>query len=179
MTDASILPSDNRSLPTDSNSGIDKTLSLESLTDANWLFIKHYLETADIKKAYELAEYKGTAQSAPYELFRKLKPFIEEIGNLVVTSRIRLQADLSKALSLPLNPDKQHVSVSEWLRIRKMALAMTPEAQQQAKLSVLVVNRYGEKDKGTIIVSGDVSNTSTIYPSSKDVIEGEIINPEQ
>lgn len=172
MTDASIIPYD-------SNHGKETSLSLESLTDANWLFIKHYLETADIKKAYELAGYTGTAQSAPYELFRKLKPFVEEIGNMAVTSRLKLVADLQKALSLPLNPDKEHVSVSEWLRIRKLALSMTPEAQQQAKLSVLVVNRYGEKDKGTITVSDSVSNNPTHYPSSNDVIEGEIVDPEQ
>jgi hypothetical protein len=166
---------DATNLPTDSNSGVDKSLSLESLTDANWLFIKHYLETADIKKAYELADYKGTAQSAPYELFRRLKPFIEEIGNLAITSRIKLQADLSKALSLPLNPDKTHVSVSEWLRIRKMALAMTPEAQNQAKLSVLVVNRYPDKDKGNVSIVGDSSNNPTLDINTSNIIDADIV----
>jgi hypothetical protein len=145
--------------------GKDKDLDLSSLTDQNWLFIKHYLETADIKKAFELAGYLGKNVSDPYHIFKRLKPFIEEIGNMAVTSRLKLVADLSKALSLPLSPDKQTVTVSEWLRLRKFAATLTPDTQQAPKMSVLVVNRYGN-GQGNIGMDNkpalDLSNSNII-----------------
>jgi hypothetical protein len=160
---------DTTNLPTNGNNEPGKDLSLESLTDQNWLFIKHFLETGDIRKAYQLAKYEGDSESAPYQVFKRLKPFIEEIGNMAVTSRLKLVADVNKALSLPLNPDKTSVSVSEWLRIRKFAASLTPEAQSQPKLSVLVVNRYGHKDNEALRVSE--GNNLNKDPRSNDVIE--------
>ena len=147
--------------------GKDQGLDLASLTDQNWLFIKHYLETADIKKAFELAGYLGKNVSDPYHIFKRLKPFIEEIGNMAVTSRLKLVADLSKALSLPLNPDKQTVTVSEWLRLRKFAATLTPEVQTAPKMSVLVVNRYAsDKAMDPHIVDVDNKPALDINPSN-------------
>jgi hypothetical protein len=142
-----------------------KELALDSLTDQNWLFIKHYLETADIKKSYQLAGYQGTEESAPYQIFKKLKPFVEEIGNLAITSRLKLVADLNKVLSIPL-VTKESLTVSEWLRVRKFAASLTPETQSAQKLSVLVVNRYGdnghkEQDK-PINVTRDIEASNII-----------------
>jgi hypothetical protein len=138
MTEATNLPEPIK----ENNDGLDLT----SLTDSNWLYVKHYLETGDIKKAYDLAGYEGTARSAPYELFRKLKPFIEEIGNMTATSRLKLVADLNHVLSIPLlDKYKLGLTFSEWIRARKLAISITPDTQPAPKMSVLVVNRYMDK----------------------------------
>lgn len=122
---------------TEKNLGLD----LGKLTNQNWLFIKHFLESADIRTAYQLAGYESKEPSAPYQVFKRLKPYIEEIGNLGVTSRLKLVADLSKVLALPL-VEKQSLTVSEWLRVRKFAATLTPEVnQEKPKLSVLIINR--------------------------------------
>jgi hypothetical protein len=166
---------DTTNLPDQPNKPDIKDLSLESLSDLNWLFIKHYLETADIRKAYELAGYTGTEASAPYQVFKRLKPFIEEIGNLTVTSRIKLQADLSKALAIPLIP-KDHLTVSEWIRVRKLAISLTPEAQTSQKLSILVVNRAkGTQD--TISITTDKGQKPNSPP--QDIDPSNIIDVEQ
>jgi hypothetical protein len=166
---------DTTNLPDQPNKDAGKELSLESLSDLNWLFIKHYLETADIRKAYELAGYTGTESSAPYQIFKKLKPFIEEIGNLTVTSRIKLQADLSKALAIPLIP-KEHVTVSEWIRLRKLAISLTPEVQSSQKLSILVVNRSSKEPITTVNVTtdkGEKPNSSTLDIDPSNIIDVE------
>lgn len=150
-------------------------LQLDNLTDQNWLFIKHFLETADIRTAYNLAKYEGTEASAPYQLFKRLKPYIEEIGNLAITSRLKLVADLNKVLSIPL-VDKESLTVSEWLRVRKFAATLTPEvSQDKPKLSVLIINRptsvETKVDNGT--PANGIKDTPTLTPNN--FIDGEVI----
>jgi hypothetical protein len=171
--------SDTTNLPSEGNKDPKDVLNLESLTDQNWLFIKHYLETADIKKAYDLAGYDGTAISSPYNIFKRLKPFIEEIGNLAVTSRLKLVADLNKVLSIPL-VDKDNLTVSEWLRVRKFAASLTPETQSQPKLSLLIVNRYStDKPNGPNIVDIGKTNTLPSDINPNDVIDADIVTNEE
>lgn len=147
-------------------------LNLARLTNQNWLFIKHFLESSDIRTAYSKAGYEGTEPSAPYQVFKRLKPYIEEIGNLAVTSRLKLVADLSKVLSIPL-VEKEALTVSEWLRVRKFAATLTPEVEQgKAKLSVLIINRAAPVvDKGT--PPEDIKPTPTLNPN--DVIDADIV----
>lgn len=150
--------------------------ALSELTDQNWLFIKHFLETSDIKKAYQLAGYTGTAKSAPYDIFKRLKPFIEELVNTELTSKLKFDQSLQKALSIPL-VDKEHLTVSEWLRLRKFASSLVPEMQEnKQKLSVLVVNRYGDQSK-VDTVNVEKGTNSTHQPTSKDVILDATIIP--
>jgi hypothetical protein len=163
---------DNQLTPND-NKPIDHSndLSLDTLTDQNWLFIKHYLSTGDITKSYSLAGYEGTAPSNPYNVFKRLKPYIEELISLGSVSRLRLMNDLDKALAIPL-VNRESLSPSEWLRIRKFASTLIPELKRDQKLSVLIVNRYGEA-KGTT-EEGKAINPITDSPS-KDVIDIEPI----
>lgn len=161
-------------LPTEQTNGVSSNNNaLTELTDQNWLFIKHFLETSDIKKAYDLAGYDGTARSAPYELFRRLKPFIEELVNTNLTAKIKFSEDLQKALSIPL-VDKEHLTVSEWLRLRKFASSLIPEMQEnKAKLSVLVVNRY--PDKMDSVDSGNGINPTHQSPSKDVIIDATVL----
>jgi hypothetical protein len=172
MSDTTNLPNEQKSIESSND------LALSSLTDKNWLFIKHYLETADIEKAYLLAGYEGSAVSTKYDLFKKLKPFIEEIGNLAITSRLKLVADLSKVLSIPLQ-QREALSVSEWLRVRKFAASLTPEVQAAPKMSVLIVNRYKEEgNKGTQAHIKECDNVNNLHLdiNPKDVIDIEPSN---
>jgi len=152
------------------------TNTLAELTDQNWLFIKHFLETSDVRTAYSRAGYTGKVQSAPYELFRRLKPAIEEMVNAQLTSKIKFSDDLNKALSIPLI-DKEHLTVSEWLRLRKFAASLIPEvANNKQTLSVLVVNRFDNQEEADKHNSG-LGTKPTHQPSNKDVIEATIIPP--
>lgn len=157
--------------PDDKNANND----LASLTEQNWLFINNFLQNGSIKKSYKLAGYQGKDLSAPYQLFKQLKSRIEDLGNLDVTSRARLQADLARVLDLPLAESKKELTLSEWLRVRKFVASITPEVQsKRPEISVLVINRpgkgHGEPEKG---------NNQTTDSLPKDVIEAEVIpNPE-
>lgn len=159
MTDNGTPSNDDKSIQSSNE------LALSSLTDKNWLFIKHFLETSDVEKAYLLAGYEGSAPSTKYDLFKKLKPFIEEIASLGVVSRVRLMADLTKVLALPL-VDRGALTVSEWLRVRKFASSLIPELKQDSKVSLLVVNRYAE-GKGNTDKEGKGNNvTPSIDPNN-------------
>lgn len=146
----------------------DNGLNLGDLTDRNWLFIKHYLETNDLEKSYVLAGYEGEKHSAKFDLMRKLKPYIEELLSLGKVSRLSLMADLNKALSIPLI-DKDRLTVSEWLRLRKFAGSLIPELKEDRKVSVLVINRC--PDKGNM---GKDNNPPLNIPPS-NIIEGQIV----
>jgi hypothetical protein len=121
--------------------------SLARLTEQNWLFINAFLQTGNIQKSYKLAGYKGKDYSAPYQLFKQLKSRIEELSDLDVTSRARLQADIKSAMDIPLREsDKLALSLKDWLAVRKFVADITPEAKQEKpKISVLVINKSSDK----------------------------------
>lgn len=131
-------------------------LDFNKLTHQNWLFINAFLSTGDTLKAYALAKYEGTEKSAPYQVFKRMKPYIEAIGDLDVTSRARLQADIKGLLDIPLlESQKLGVTLKEKLEILKLAAKLTPEAnQQKPHISVLVINRpsngQGNGEKVTV-----------------------------
>ena len=145
-------------------------LSLGDLTDQQWLFIKHYIDLGDVRDAYKRAGYEGIEASAPYQVFKRLKPYIEELLAHSV-SRLRLMKDLDKALAIPL-VDKEKLTVSEWLRLRKFAGTLIPELKDDRKISVLVINRHTEA-KGTM-EQGKGSNPP-LNISPNDVIDIEPI----
>lgn len=145
--------------------------SLEKLTDQNWLFINAFLQTGNVLKSYELAGYKGKNRSAPYQLFKQLKSRIEDLGNLDVTSRARLQADLKQVLDLPLMSDKKELSLSEWLRVRKFVASITPEATQaKPQISVLIINRPTRNNQMDPPII-DIGNSNPLHFDDKDVID--------
>lgn len=151
---------------------------LENLTERNWLFIKYFLETGKATIAYKRAGYKSEVRSAPYVLFKQLKERIEEIGNLDVTSRARLQSDLNKVLDLPLQESKKELTISEWLRVRKFAASITPDVQvTKPQISVLVINRQA-KDSIGVVDKGDTSkgNNTPTDINVNDVIDIEPIS---
>ena len=145
--DATNLPIDGVNPKDDKGS----QLNLGDLTDQQWLFIKHYIDLGDIREAYKRASYEGIEASAPYQVFKRLKPYIEEVLNHSV-SRLRLMKDLDKALAIPLI-DKERLTVSEWLRLRKFAGSLIPELKDDRKISVLVINRHAG-EKGNPVNSG-------------------------
>lgn len=123
-------------------------LDFSRLTHQNWLFINAFLATGNVQKAYRLAKYEGIEKSAPYQIFKKLKTYIEQIGDLDVTSRARLQADIKSVLDIPLE-ERQTLNLKEWLAVRKFSASITPEAAKtRQQISVLVINRSG---KGHIV----------------------------
>lgn len=158
-------------------------LDFARLTPQNWSFINAFISSGNVQKAYQLAKYEGRDASAPYQIFKKLKPFIEAIGDLDVTSRARLQADIKSVLDLPLDQNKKSLTLSEWLRVRKFAASMTPEAtQQKAQISVLVINRPASKQGDAELSNGhgngSKGNDSRPFPTTKDVIiDAETIDP--
>lgn len=153
-------------------------LDFSKLTHQNWLFINGFLSTRDVRKAYQLAKYSGTEQSAPYQVFRRLKSYIEAIGDLDVTSRARLQADLKELIDIPLlESSKLGVTLKEKLEILKLAAKITPEAMQaKPQLSVLVINRAPKEGQSASKGSqsareGDESITSHL--DSSKIIDAE------
>lgn len=146
---------------------------LANLTEQNWLFINAFLQCGSVKRAYKIAGYKGDSSGAPYELFRQLKSKIEALGDLDVTSRARLQADLAQVLNLPLADSKKELTLSEWLRVRKFVASITPEATQaKPQISVLVINRPAAENG-----KGPESNSAPTHSPQNDVIEAEIVDP--
>lgn len=153
----------------------ETALDFARLTHQNWLFINAFIAKADVRAAYQLAKYEGTDESAPYQVFRRLKPYIEAIGDLDVTSRARLQADLKPVLDLPLDPNKTHLTLSEWLRVRKFAGALTPEAKtSKPNISVLVINRSTKHDERD---NGQADSTTSHREPRNKVVDAEIIEP--
>jgi len=135
----------NQPIESNDNQALPNALDFSRLTHQNWLFINAFLSTGNIKKAYQLAKYTGTEKSAPYQIFKKLKTYIEQIGDLDVTSRARLQADIKSVLDIPLE-ERQTLKFKEWLEIRKFTAKISPEATQpKQRISVLVINRLAEK----------------------------------
>jgi hypothetical protein len=148
-----------------------KSVTLSDLTEQNWLFIKAYLNTGNVRKSYKLAGYTGKSESAAYVLFNSLKSRIEEIGSVDTLGRTRLMAEVNKLLDLPLDNNKNNVSLTEKLRVIKLAAALTPEVQAaKPNLSVFVINRYGPgagKPGETITPRADIA--------AKDVIDVDAI----
>lgn len=161
-----------------------KSVTLADLTEQNWLFIKYYLKTGNVRKSYKLAGYTGKSESASYQLFSQLKARIEEIGSVDVLGRTRLMAEVNKLLDLPLDESKNNVSLTEKLRVIKLAASLTPEVQAaKPNLSVFVINRYGAPAAtpggadavGDVGGNGSGTNTAPRDIRGKDVIEGEVI----
>lgn len=125
-------------------------LDFAKLTHQNWLFINAFLATGNVQKAYQTAKYEGTEKSAPYQVFKRMKTYIEAIGDLDVTSRARLQADVKELLDIPLlESQKIGVTIKEKLQILKLAASITPDATKaKTNISVLVINRPS-KGNGT------------------------------
>lgn len=153
----------------------DDKNDLTTLTEQNWLFINNFLQNGNIKKSYKLAGYSGKDLSAPYQLFKQLKSRIEDLANLDVTSRARLQADISKLLDIPLQESKKELTLSEYLRVRKFVASITPEVQnQKPQISVLVINRPSKE--GDNLVAG--SKADTHQPEKDVIIDAEIVKEE-
>lgn len=144
------------SLQTPANTELD----FSRLTHQNWLFINAFLNTGDVRKAYKLAKYEGTEQSAPYQVFKRLKQHIEQIGDLDVTSRARLQADVKSLLDIPLE-ERKSLTLKEFLEVRKFVAKITPEAiSSKPNISVLVINRPSKQEGDT--AKGDNPITSRL-----------------
>lgn len=149
------------SAPASENNALDYS----KLTHSNWLFINAFLQTSDVRKAYKLARYSGSEPSAPYQIFKKLKPYIEQLSDLDITSRARLQADLKSVLDIPLE-ERKSLTLKEWLEVRKFTAKLTPEAtQQKPNISVLVINRPA---KGTM---EPLKGTSSPSDSAENIID--------
>lgn len=137
-------------------------LDFSKLTHQNWLFINAFLGCGSITKAYKLAKYEGTERTAPYQLFKRLKQHIEQIGDLDVTSRARLQADVKSLLDIPLE-ERKSLTLKEFLEVRKFVAKITPEAtSQKPNISVLIINRPSKEAKGT-------SNHENVITSPSDL----------
>lgn len=151
------MTTDNQDQPTKSNevAPVSNDLDFSKLTHQNWLFINAFLGCGSITKAYKLAKYEGTEKSAPYQIFKKLKTYIESIGDLDVTSRARLQADVKSLLDIPLE-ERKSLTLKEFLEVRKFVAKITPEAtNQKPNISVLIINRpsKGDSNHGNVIKS--------------------------
>lgn len=179
---------ENKSLDTPQTNQVDKSsqsdtqnraLDFSKLTHQNWLFINGFLTVRDVRKAYALAKYEGTEESAPYQVFKRLKPFIEAIGDLDVTSRARLQADVKELLDIPLlDSQKIGVTIKEKLEILKLAAKITPEAMQaKPQLSVLVINRPPKEEREQPITKVEQAKDITSRLDSTEIIEATIIEP--
>lgn len=139
---------------------VSNDLDFSKLTHQNWLFINAFLATGNVQKSYKLAKYEGTEKSAPYQIFKKLKTYIEQIGDLDVTSRARLQADIKSVLDIPLE-ERKTLSLKEWLAVRKFSASITPEAtNSKPQISVLVINRPSKEQGDT--AKGDKPITSPL-----------------
>jgi len=143
-------------------------LDFSRLTHQNWLFINAFLATGSVTKSYKLAKYEGTEKSAPYQIFKKLKTYIEQIGDLDVTSRARLQADIKSVLDIPLE-ERKTLNLKEWLAVRKFSASITPEAtKSKQQISVLVINRpskeapKGDNGGEKVINQPDISSENII-----------------
>lgn len=169
------------SAKTNENSQLD----FSKLTHQNWLFINAFLSTRDVKKAYELAKYSGKDESAPYQIFKKLKTYIEQIGDLDVTSRARLQANIKELLDIPLlESQKLGVTLKERLEILKLTAKLTPEAlQAKPQISMLVINRPSAQPATKNEPNADSNGTphfgnNAPRDSTKSVvIDAELIDP--
>lgn len=154
-------------------------LDFAKLTHQNWLFINAFLSTGSIQKAYQLAKYEGRDASAPYQIFKKLKTYIEQIGDLDITSRARLQADIKGVLDIPLVETKA-LSLKDWLAVRKFSASITPEAREQRpQISVLVINRkQANNNLNESIGNNEKGNTSKPIDTrldSETIIEADVI----
>jgi len=167
---------ENKKIENLSPSELEKeTKDLVTLTEQNWLFINAFLSCGSITKAYKIAGYKGESRAAPYVLYKQLKSRIEDLGNLDVTSRARLQADLKQVLDLPLAESKKELSLSEWLRVRKFVASITPDVQSaKPNISVIVINR-AKREMDTANSGNSTINQSDL--GNKDVIDVDIIEP--
>lgn len=148
---------------------------LTELTERNWLFIKHYLVTRNVKEAHRLAGYEGRSDAAPYVLFKQLKPKIEELLTLDVTSRARLLSEVSKLLDIPLLPHQEiGVTLKERTKLLELVAKLTPDAiAPKQNLSVFVIKRFDPRtNEGT--GQNRVSDTKPI-PDSPNVIDVEPI----
>jgi hypothetical protein len=125
------------------NDAVPQGDQFKDLTEQNWLFIKHYLQSGKVKESWERAGYTGKSDSAPYVLFHRLKAQIEAIGELDGFNRARFLSEINKLADLPLVKDKTEVSLNEKLRILKLMGTMLNSGKELAKpkLSVFIVNR--------------------------------------
>ena len=163
------MSTDNQDQPTESTQiqPVSNELDFSKLTHQNWLFINAFLNCGSITKAYKLAKYEGTERTAPYQLFKRLKQHIEQIGDLDVTSRARLQADIKGLLDIPLE-ERKSLTLKEFLEVRKFVAKITPEAiSSKPNISVLVINRPSKQDMDT--AKGDKPITSQL--DSSDIID--------
>lgn len=157
-------------LPTNSND-----LDFSRLTHQNWLFINAFLASGNVQKAYQLAKYDGVDKSAPYQIFKKLKTYIEQIGDLDVTSRARLQADIKSVLDIPLE-ERKTLNLKEWLEVRKFSAKITPEAtQSKQQISVLVINRPSKSNGDTAKGTQQEAKATTSHLDSSQIIDAEVI----
>lgn len=155
-----------------------RALDFSRLTHQNWLFINAFLASGNVKRAYQLAKYTGSDESAPYQIFKKLKVYIEQLGDLDVTSRARLQADLKGVLELPLE-ERKSLNLKEWLEVRKFVAKITPEAiQSKPQISMLVINRPASKPETVAEQKGDTLKPITPPIDSAKIIDAELIDPQ-
>lgn len=127
----------------DENKAIEPKKELE-LTEGNWKFIKHLREGFKVKEAYIMAGYESRDENAPYQLYHRLKRRIAEIIEADGFDKVRLAQDFEKVLSLPLARDKQEVTLTEWLKLRRLAHTIMSQNDQKASNSAYTVIVIGK-----------------------------------
>ena len=143
------------------------------LTDRNWLFIKHFTKGNSIADSYKLAGYSSDVPSAPYMLYARLKKAIERVIQDDGVDKSRLMLETKKLLDIPLNPDKQTVSLTEKLRTIKAMANLLPEVKEQTHVNItnFVINRYPAKGEGDKVDNGVIIESTLINDTNiKDVI---------
>lgn len=157
--------------PKEINSVEPEKKDLSSLTEANWLFIKYFLETGSVQKAHKLAGYKGTSPDAPYVLFKALKDRIEDVGSLDITSRSRILAEVNKLLEIPLDESVKSVTFKERTKLIEVLAKLTPDAiQPKQNLSVFVIKRFDASPNQSKEGTGQERETGTNPPTDSQQI---------
>jgi len=136
------------------------------LTDANWKFIKHLRLGATIQEAYKLAGYESESLNAPYSLYHQIKRKMQEIIEADGFDKLRLARDFEKVLSLPLTEAKQEVTMTEWLKIRRLAHTIMSDNEQKVP---------NQSFSLIILETGHAPNTVDVKSTQAKVIDAEVI----
>jgi len=147
----------------------DLTKKEPELTERNWKFIKHLRLGASVIDAYKLAGYESEGLNAPYQLYHQIKRKMQEIIEADGFNKVRLAQDFEKVLSLPLAQNKQEVTMTEWLKIRRLAHTIMSDNEQKqpnASFSIIVIeNGTLPQPEGSKADSAKVIDVEPIRPS--------------
>lgn len=117
-----------------------------TLTEQNWRFLKHLRLGATLPEAYKLAGYEGEGMNSPYALYHQIKKKLEEVVKADGFDKLRLALDFQKVLSLPLADSKAEVTLTEWLKIRRLAHTIMSDNEQkspQSSFTMIVIETGG------------------------------------